>query len=543
MFAKEPSTPVAREYRRRARRRRVSGAIGLYLVAVAVYWGIFAEVPVDYRDQSDHFKYGSIGSDSKYGIPYWIWRVLPEMFPEYLPDPEAYRSLPEEQRNGVVAYTQFGYILEDGHDTPIGFSKRRSLVTRVGLNCAACHTSTVRISDGMDSADVYGNEPQPAARTPGRMIVPGMPAQTVDLQKYFEFLFRCAGDGRFTTDNVLAHIESRTKPGCIDRFFYKRAVPELRSALLAGRQHLNYFTLIPRFGPGRVDTFTPYKRIQFRFQYDGTIGTSDFPSLWNQRPREGMHLHWDGNNQSVFERNISASIGAGVSPVSLDLHRMLRVAAWIGCPEPDPEKIYTREQALEARRHTTPRPGELPIPKYPFSIDRNLADGMGRAVYTRDCAACHDWNGRSIGEVIPIDEIGTDPHRLDSYTLDLAANQNTLGAGHWWRFRNFRKTAGYANMPLDGLWARAPYLHNGSVPTLRDLLRPPDERPDEFYRGDDEYNPQDVGFRSDRDRAADGRELFHLKTHEPGNSNSGHGYGTSLSDEETNALLEYLKTL
>jgi hypothetical protein len=98
-------------------------------------------------------------------------------------------------------------------------------------------------------------------------------------------------------------------------------------------------------------------------------------------------------------------------------------------------------------------------------------------------------------------------------------------------------------MPLDGLWARAPYLHNGSVPTLRDLLRPAGERPAKFFRGDDEYNPRDVGFRSDRERSADGRRLFLFKTAEPGNSNSGHEYATDLTEEESSALLEYLKTL
>ena len=56
----------------------------------------------------------------------------------------------------------------------------------------------------------------------------------------------------------------------------------------------------------------------------------------------------------------------------------------------------------------------------------------------------------------------TDRARLDSYTEALRANQNTLGSGKWWRFTHFRKTNGYANAPLDGVWARAPFLHNGS---------------------------------------------------------------------------------
>jgi mono/diheme cytochrome c family protein len=536
-------TPVAREYRRKRWYCRAYCAIGLYLVGVVVYWGIVAEVPVDYREQDEHFKYGSIGSDSAGGIPYWIWRILPEMFPEHLPDPEAYRALPDEQRNGVTAYTQFGYVLEEGRDTPIGFSKRRDLVERVGLNCALCHTSTVRVMEGMHPDAIYGSEPKYVGADRDRVIVLGMPAQTVDLQGYFSFLFRCAADGRFTTDNVMAYIAARTRLCPTDRFFYKRAIPEVRATLLARRQQLDYFDKIPPFGPGRVDTFTPYKTIQFHFPYDGTVGASDFPSLWNQRPREGMHLHWDGNNQSVFERNISASIGAGVTPVSLDMHRMLRVAAWIGAPPPDPNKTYTELDLREARAHTVPHANELPIPKYPFPIDAGLASGQGQTLYRRHCAECHDWTGKYVGLVTPIDDIQTDRHRLDSYTRELSANQNTLGAGHWWRFRNFRKTNGYANMPLDGLWARAPYLHNGSVPTLRDLLKKSDDRPTEFFRGDDEYDPQDVGFRHDRDKSTDGRPLFSFDTSLPGNGRGGHEYGTDLSDEEISALLEYLKTL
>ena len=65
------------------------------------------------------------------------------------------------------------------------------------------------------------------------------------------------------------------------------------------------------------------------------------------------------------------------------------------------------------------------------------------------------------------------------------------------RFQTFRKTNGYANAPLDGLWLRAPYLHNGSVPTLEALLSPPAERPRAFLRGYDVYDPRAMGFVSD----------------------------------------------
>jgi len=65
------------------------------------------------------------------------------------------------------------------------------------------------------------------------------------------------------------------------------------------------------------------------------------------------------------------------------------------------------------------------------------------------------------------------------------------------RFSHFRKTFGYANSPLDGIWLRAPYLHNGSVPTLRDLLQPSANRPKTFYRGYDVYDQKNVGFVTD----------------------------------------------
>ena len=106
-----------------------------------------------------------------------------------------------------------------------------------------------------------------------------------------------------------------------------------------------------------------------------------------------------------------------------------------------------------------------------------------------------------VGTVVPIEKIGTDRWRLDSYTWVLAVNQSTLYAGYekdWGfappypqRFSHFRKQPGYANSPLDGIWLRAPYLHNGSVPTLWELLKPEKERVGFFYRGNDRLRSQE----------------------------------------------------
>src|SRR5262249_32049067 len=128
------------------------------------------------------------------------------------------------------------------------------------------------------------------------------------------------------------------------------------------------------------------------------------------------------------------------------------------------------------------------------------------------------------------------------FTYEFAANMNLLYAGYAWRFTHFRKTDGYANMPLDGIWLRAPYLHNGSVPSLRALLDPPAARPKTFYRGYDVYDRRNVGFISTVAEEK-GRKYFLFDTSLPGNGNGGHLYGSELSEAEKAALVEYMKRL
>jgi hypothetical protein len=234
-----------------------------------------------------------------------------------------------------------------------------------------------------------------------------------------------------------------------------------------------------------------------------------------------MHLHWDGDNDSVDERNLSAALGAGVTPVTVDHDNLKRVRDW----------IWT-----------------LPPPAYPYPIDSALA-ARGAGLYQTHCTDCHADHrfrdgvktGSRVGQVEPIDRIGTDRHRLDSYTSTFAANQYGLYPDSAYRFSHFRKTNGYANHPLDGIWLRGPYLHNGSVPTLRDLLDAPEQRPTVFYRGYDVFDQARVGFVSNVP-AAFGQTFTRFDTSVPGNGNVGHVYGTALVDEDKRALVEYMKT-
>jgi hypothetical protein len=301
----------------------------------------------------------------------------------------------------------------------------------------------------------------------------------------------------------------------------------MRDRMIMLRDRFAFQQREPDCGPGRVDTFNPPKvLLNFRMDLLPTnewVGNCDLPSIWNQGKREGMQLHWDGNNDSVAERNRSAAFGTGATPPTLDRASMKRTEDWllnVAAP-----------------------------PAYPYAINESLA-AQGAQIYTEYCSQCHgangkDFTGKYVGKVTPIEIIATDRHRLDSYSSDLCANQNLLYAAYpAERFQHFRKTFGYANQPLDGVWLRAPYLHNGSVPTLRDLLEPAAARPKMFYRGYDVFDPQRVGFVSDVPEE-NGKAFFQFDTSLPGNGNFGHEgkeFGTELSAAEKDALVEFMKT-
>ena len=104
---------------------------------------------------------------------------------------------------------------------------------------------------------------------------------------------------------------------------------------------------------------------------------------------------------------------------------------------------------------------------------------------------------------------------------------NTIGRRQPWRFHRFRKTNGYANHPLDGVWLRAPYLHNGSVPTLRDLLEAPDAAPEGVLPRLRRLRPGARRFRRPTSPPRGERTFVEFDT-TLGNGNGGHVYGIDL---------------
>ena len=212
----------------------------------------------------------------------------------------------------------------------------------------------------------------------------------------------------------------------------------------------------------------------------------------------------------------------------------------------------------------------LEPPRWEGPLDVALAD-RGHGLFREHCSGCHGTYdgprggpGRSYPErVVPIDEIATDRVRFDALS---AKDRRALNVS-WFEEQaavvGVDEPAGYVAPPLDGVWATAPYFHNGSVPTLWHLLHP-ESRPPVWRRldapgtlaavGEDappppDYDAERVGLAVEAREALPEERLppsvrrTWFDTGRPGKGAGGHEFFGSLDEEGKKALLEYLKTL
>jgi mono/diheme cytochrome c family protein len=205
--------------------------------------------------------------------------------------------------------------------------------------------------------------------------------------------------------------------------------------------------------------------------------------------------------------------------------------------EPDFRAVYEWLEGLDA-------------PRYPLAVDRPLAQ-RGQVVFEQNCARCHGTYGAEPTypeKVIAIDELGTDRARHDALSSQHRAAYQASWFAHFGEQQAVLAPVGYVAPPLDGVWASAPYFHNGSVPTLWHVLHPGD-RPRVWRRSEEGYDQQRVGLevrtfdkvpddvRTNRER----RQYF--DTSHFGKSAAGHLFVDELDESEKQAVLEYLKTL
>jgi hypothetical protein len=102
--------------------------------------------------------------------------------------------------------------------------------------------------------------------------------------------------------------------------------------------------------------------------------------------------------------------------------------------------------------------------------------------------------------------------------------------------------AAYEARVLHGIWAAAPYLHNGSVPNLWELLKPASQRVTRFSTGSRVFDPKNVGYATDQTPFANGTFVTD-PSNTNGNGNGGHEYGTELTEDQRWQIIEYMKTL
>jgi mono/diheme cytochrome c family protein len=296
-------------------------------------------------------------------------------------------------------------------------------------------------------------------------------------------------------------------------------------------------------GPGRADDFATARNALFaeQFAIEATAPCS-IPPLWNTA--DMTWTDWDGNTTSAMGRSMATALAGGAS---FDPDTFVSTVS--------PRNLFEFEQLV--RKIQPPAwPAEMLGP-----IDRARAD-HGANLFREKCATCHPMDAGVPPDLLyDVAEIGTDPSRATNFTRPLgdrpfadalrdvigkymqqanhahgitAEEAKEMEAGHP---NQWRPTGKYASRPLHAVWATAPYLHNGSVPTLDDLLRPATQRPQSFRVGHTEFDPVKVGIAASADASS-----FVFDTSKTGNANTGHEYGADMNDSDRQAVIEFLKS-
>ncbi|MGO7964708.1 c-type cytochrome [Rhizobium ruizarguesonis] len=509
------------------------------------------------RDPKDAFVNGTIGTEL---IPLPVALVLPELFPEH------FQPAGADAGNWV---RQFGFLQYDdaqaNNGLPLGFatsnyrpgSAAPSPVPFVGFSCALCHTAQIRKDVNSKGVIVYG--PGSASINLFAWIDAFQSAVLTRVQR--------EGDSgkdkerrpyRLTVDGICNAYEAKTGEtlGLMQRLLIGLWLRQVRGRIEAG---------LPRFdepigngrsrdadvtptGPTRTQPFRTLVRIVLDRPGNDMPAYTKIATVFSEDHR--ARAQFDGSIGDIYARSSLAALAAGATVTNMA----------------NPEIADNIRKASDFTKTLRPLRYSEMFPEAAAALDpaRLL---QGHKIYGQYCAACHGdrddatgaWvNGEKTGQVVPVDELKTDPERVrfrhygplaeEMFALFPDKHPFHFKREDIWPQRGQEADVsirGYVNAPLDGMFLRAPYLHNGSVMTLAELINLKKRR-DVFYRGDNTYDLADVGFWSPG--GADDRNYFKFDATQIGNSNRGHDYPWAYDDPKRNpddlaALLDYLKTL
>jgi cytochrome c5 len=425
----------------------------------------------------------------------------------------------------------------------------------VGLTCAACHTGQVsvagkriRIDGGQALIDFTGFEQQ---------LLAGLKATLADSEKFARFSARLSANN---SDELVAKLQTR--------------IDELE------RHYAVNATDVP-YGRGRLDAFGQIfnaiaaEALQMPENIRAPNAPTSYPVLW------------DASHLNIVQWNASAP-NKGPGPLFQNAITALAVYGTVNIHKD--KSTYPSSIRISNLGDIQRNFYKLVAPKWPAEFAGELDQtkvGAGKKLYDQHCLECHtlvdpsDKKRKLQAVLTPYKEVGTDPLMVENFInhkvnsgiwegkkamvlfgdelpaetspLDLVtyAATGALLNQPWQSIKALFKSYAsnedppeqtifnnYKARPINGVWASAPYLHNGSVLTIYDLLLPASQRPTSFYVGNIEFDAVKVGYQS---HEAPNTSLF--DTTLPGNSNAGHEYGTQVSDEERWALVEYVKSL
>jgi len=228
-------------------------------------------------------------------------------------------------------------------------------------------------------------------------------------------------------------------------------------------------------------------------------------------------------------------------------HARIMMAASLLCTESVAEATAIDAAFVDVRAYIQ----SIEAPKWPFAIDTALA-ASGQKVFATNCARCHGTYGAGgsyPNHIVPIADVGTDPVLAQGASQFSARYVQWFADSFWGKTSRLQPTEVYVPPPLDGIWATAPFLHNGSIPTLEALLDST-KRPRYWTRTFDstDYDQAAIGWKftvaKSHNETTDPAARAHIyDTTKLGYGSQGHTYGDPLEPEERRALLEYLKTL
>jgi hypothetical protein len=497
-----------------------------------------SQVPTWTRSDLEFFLHGSMSTEV---VPEKVLRTFIKIYPDLFPSADL-------SHLGLLPDSAFGW--------PIGFSRTNvphlGGLSAVGVNCAACHVGDISPPGGGTPVRVLGMTSlfNSEAYFGAVAISTFRTEETENMKKFLAAYLALSRSGAeeaaqkwFAEEWPKQEAAVRVtiaadpagggsaglgelvdlKPGDLDfgDSLSGKELPNRAYAVLKLFHNLRASLHIPdvppekappQSGPGRNDAFGSLSLVLFNEPQP--YAPVKYGLVWNVDRR--TWVDWDGNTRSPLERNLLASLGLGAPLTGKRGHL-------------DFDLVKRQTDLSETIRS----------PRYPFSIDRTAAL-RGEYLFQTQCRSCHGFE-EGDGRLYPPGLIGTEPTRAAHFTYHEADNFNRFLAeleipGYKPpEHPGIRSTQRYWAATLSGVWARSPYLHNGSVRTMKELLTPPAKRATTFRRGSHQYDGNDMGYTDEGP--------YVLDTSTAGSANTGHTYGTAFLDREKRDLIEYLKTL